>query len=100
MLQNSLSSDHSIEIRVFVCISVTRLFLSHPVMPLCCVSKRELVNAVIVSSVKTTAAVGPGVGESLCVCSGVCMCVCVNGNPVDPDDLSFILYEYACRGSG
>lgn len=50
------------------------------------------------SSVKRTAAVGLGAGESLCVCSGVCMCV--NGNPVDPDDLSVILYECACWGSG
>lgn len=51
-------------------------------------------NGVIVYSVKRMAAAGLGVWGSLCVCSGVCMCV--NGNPVDPDDLSFILYEYAC----
>lgn len=64
-------------------------------MSLCCVLKRELVNGVIVYSVKRMAAAELGVGKSLCVCSGVCMCV--NGNPVDPDDLSFILYEYACQ---
>lgn len=64
-------------------------------MSLCCVLKRELVNGVIVYSVKGMAAAELGVGKSLCVCSGVCMCV--NGNPVDPDDLSFILYEYACQ---
>lgn len=62
-------------------------------MSLFCVLKRELVNGVIVYSVKTMAAASLGVWGSLCVFSGVCMCV--NGNPVDPDDLSFILYECA-----
>lgn len=55
-------------------------------MSLCCVLKRELVNGVIVYSVKRTAAADLGVGKSLCVCLGVCMSVCVNGNPVDPVD--------------
>ena len=54
-------------------------------------------NGVIVSSVKSVAAAVLCVGKGLSVCLGVCFCV--NGNPVDPVDLSFILYEYACRGS-
>ena len=55
-------------------------------------------NGEIVSSVKRVAAAGVRRWrELMCVCLGACMCV--NGNPVDPDDLSFILYEYACRGS-
>lgn len=68
---------------------------THPMMSLFCVLKRGLVNGLIVYSVERMAAAGLGVGESLCVCSGACMCV--NGNPADPDDLSFILYEYARR---
>lgn len=44
---------------------------------------------VIVYLIKMMAAAGCGIGMCLCLCSVECMCV--NGNPVDPDDLPFIL---------
>lgn len=81
--QNSTNPDDSREIREQHLSHQTPLSSSlssaspHPMMSLCCVLKRELVNGVIVYSVKRMAAAELGVGllARAYVCARECVCV-------------------------